>query len=38
MAVYCPVEKRKVIYLTCLECEDKECKNIETKNEGDDIV
>lgn len=27
LAIYCPIEKRRVIYLTCLECEDKECKN-----------
>ena len=26
MSKYCPVLKQKVLYLTCLECEDKVCK------------
>lgn len=26
MAKYCPVYKIKVVYLDCLECEDKLCK------------
>lgn len=25
MSKYCPVIKQKVLYLTCLECEDKVC-------------
>ena len=25
MAKYCPILKRKVVYLDCLECETKEC-------------
>jgi len=25
MAKYCPIEKRKVIYLFCQECENKIC-------------
>jgi hypothetical protein len=25
MAKYCPITKKKVLYLTCLECEDKIC-------------
>ena len=25
MSRYCPVLKRKVVYLDCLECEDKQC-------------
>lgn len=27
MAIYCPIIKKKTIYLDCLECEDKICKN-----------
>ena len=26
MAIFCPVLKRKVVYLTCQECEDKLCR------------
>lgn len=29
MSVYCPLYKREVVYLTCLECETKECENEE---------
>lgn len=25
MSKYCPVIKQKVLYLTCLECEDRVC-------------
>lgn len=25
MAKYCPILKRKVVYLDCLECDTKEC-------------
>lgn len=31
MAIYCPILNRKVIYLTCQECEDKLCKKEKTK-------
>lgn len=33
MAKYCPILKRNVVYLDCLECEDKLCEkeNNETK-------
>lgn len=27
MAKLCPITKTKVLYLDCLECEEKECKN-----------
>ena len=27
MAVICPITEKPVLYLTCLECEDKVCKN-----------
>lgn len=45
MAVYCPITKRKVIYLTCMDCETRVCKgeidpseNQETiKNEKEDL-
>lgn len=26
MAVYCPKTKRKVVYLTCMDCDVKVCK------------
>ena len=26
MAKFCPVQNRKVLYLECLECEQKECR------------
>jgi hypothetical protein len=25
--MYCPILKRNVVYLDCLECETKECRN-----------
>lgn len=28
MSQYCPLLKRNVVYLECLECEDKVCKEI----------
>ena len=31
MAKFCPILNRKVVYLTCLECDDKQCKNTKTK-------
>lgn len=27
MAIFCPITKTKVVYLECLECEDKVCKS-----------
>ena len=32
MAKYCPITKRKVVYLTCMECETKVC-----QGESEDI-
>lgn len=32
MAKYCPIIKKKVLYLTCLECEDKPCKQVDINN------
>jgi hypothetical protein len=26
MAIYCPITKTNVVYLECLECDDKVCK------------
>lgn len=26
MAIYCPITKTNVVYLECLECDDKACK------------
>lgn len=26
MAIFCPITKRKVIYLTCMDCETRVCK------------
>ena len=34
MAKYCPKENRKVIYLYCMECEDKVCRNPENETEA----
>lgn len=28
MAKYCPILQQEVLYLTCMECEDKICENI----------
>lgn len=37
MSKYCPIIKRKVVYLDCLECEDRQCdrkkQEKETSNE-----
>ena len=33
MAKLCPITNHYVVYLTCLECEDKPCKNIEIQSE-----
>jgi hypothetical protein len=33
MAIYCPITKTKVLYLTCLECENKICKEVENKQD-----
>ena len=46
MAIYCPAVNEKVLYLTCLECEDKICKkdmsklknNIADKKEGQSLI
>ncbi len=27
MSKFCPIRKEKVIYLECLECEDRECEH-----------
>lgn len=27
MSKICPISKEKVLYLDCLECEEKKCKN-----------
>ena len=36
MAKTCPVTGDIVLYLDCLECEDKECKNIYSNKESSD--
>jgi hypothetical protein len=33
MAIFCPKFNRKVIYLTCQECEDKICKKTKINEE-----
>ena len=35
MAKFCPILNRKVVYLDCLECDDKQCEHpkIKTKQE-----
>ena len=32
MSKFCPILNRKVVYLDCLECDDKQCENQKTKN------
>ena len=32
MAKWCPITGEKVLYLECLECDDKICKNLNKKN------
>lgn len=29
MSIYCPLAKRRVVYLDCKECEEKLCKEID---------
>lgn len=31
---YCPIKKRKTVYLDCLECEEKGCRNVNRKTSG----
>ena len=33
MSKYCPILQRTVLYLDCIECEDKICKEKETKKQ-----
>ena len=33
MSKYCPILKRKIIYLDCLECEDKQCEKKQENNQ-----
>ncbi len=35
MAKICPVTDEPVLYLECLECDDKVCKKIENENNMD---
>lgn len=28
---YCPIKKRKTVYLDCLECEEKGCRAVKEK-------
>ena len=32
MATYCPIKGEKVVYLECLECESKKCREITVKH------
>lgn len=34
MARFCPLVNRRVVYLDCLECENKVCKNKQPKKTG----
>lgn len=36
MAKYCPILNQKVVYLTCLECEEKLCKQVEQNSKTAD--
>jgi len=31
MSKFCPIQNRKVIYLDCLDCEEKKCRQGELK-------
>lgn len=35
MSIYCPLYKRNVVYLECLECETKECRDYKVSDESD---
>lgn len=35
MAKYCPILNQKVVYLTCLECDDKPCRQVSTTTTPD---
>lgn len=37
MSKFCPTLKRKVIYLDCLECEEKLCEESQKQNESKNI-
>lgn len=32
MSKYCPIINGKVVYLECLECEEKKCRDTNAKN------
>ena len=39
MSRYCPIYKRNVVYLNCLECDTKECREIPNlRNKNIDII
>lgn len=38
MAKMCPVTGEYVLYMTCLECDDKECKNITSQINKDNAT
>ena len=38
MAVYCPIKKRKVIYLTCMDCETRVCKGEIDPSENQETI
>ena len=38
MAKMCPVTGEYVLYMTCLECDDKECKNITSQISKDNAT
>lgn len=38
MSQYCPIVKRNVLYLECLECEDKVCRNPNNNEEKQNII
>lgn len=36
MAVFCPIVKKRVVYLQCLDCEEKTCRRSNITDDEDD--
>ncbi len=38
MSKFCPILNEKVVYLECLECEDKECETLKEPEQSEEDV
>ena len=38
MSKYCPISQHNVVYLECLECEEKPCKKLNSNNPKAEII